>query len=404
MPRVMRKAFAAGLAAVALAALAPSAQALKIEDVPGIGVDTGRFNLPINCAITMPDLGGIKVFDLATNVDVQGVVTTHLGPGQEFWLTQGSGAITFPAWLTGLGGFVGINRADAVISKLEIGASSASPPVVNVTDPPQTIKDIEIKAGQELTVGLPLQGTFDVGPYTAPQSGKVTMSFEQAVAHVTLKAAWGPQIKIDAHCTPTAGNALLTVAVGGPQGQPPSKIHDQPLNFPPVAPGYVDGIINAPYRCSFGGDSLDVGIAVGGTFPLSVPRGGQFSFTKASGALTIPKATVNKLLDMGFTGSFSGRVTELNLVVEGGMPEVQNVAADIAIPPTPLVRDRDIVVSLPATGTLTAGPFVPKAGASTLAIRLGDAAAELTLNGSTLLPVTCGEPAVPVYLLENEVI
>ncbi|GAA4425386.1 hypothetical protein ACFQV2_14560 [Actinokineospora soli] len=401
MPKILRKALV--VAVVATTALAAPAPALEIEDVPDIGVDTGRFNLPINCAITLPDFGGAKVFDLATNVDVQGVVATHLGPGQEFWLTQGSGAITFPSWLTGLGGFVGINRADAVVSKLEIGADGATPPVINVTDPPQVIKDIEITPGEEVTVGLPLQGAFDVGPYTAPQSGAVTMLFKQAVAHVTLKSSWGLQIKVDAHCLPTAGNALLTVAVGGPAGQPPSKLQGQPLNFPPVAPGFVDGIINAPYRCTFGGDALDVGIAVGGTFPLSVPRTGQFSFTKASGALTIPAATVNKLLDRGFSGQFSGRVTRLDLVVEGGLPATQNVAADIAVPPTPLVRDRDIIVSLPATGTLTAGPFAPTPGATSLAIRMGAASAELTLNGSTPLPVTCGEPAVPVYLLENPI-
>ncbi|REE95941.1 hypothetical protein DFJ69_1355 [Thermomonospora umbrina] len=64
-----------------------------------IGVDTGRFKLPIGCKIT---LRGFPVFYLPTDVDVQGVAPVQLGPGQEFWLTQGSGGIAFPAWLTAL--------------------------------------------------------------------------------------------------------------------------------------------------------------------------------------------------------------------------------------------------------------------------------------------------------------
>ncbi|MDQ7808338.1 hypothetical protein Q5425_31780 [Amycolatopsis sp. A133] len=390
--------------AALLATAAVPAEALEPADVPAIGVDIGRFHLPISCAISLPDLGGAKVFDLGTSVDVQGVVATSLGPGQQFYLSQGSGAITFPTWLTGLAGTVGIDRADATVSQLSIGATNATPPSINVTEAPQTIKDIVIKPGEPLSVGLPLQGTFDVGPYTAPQSGTVTLKFEQAVAHVTLKASWGFQLKVDATCKPTGGNALLTIAVGGPPGQPVSLIHGAPLNFPAVAPGYLNGIINAPYRCSFGGEQLDAGIAVGGTIPLTVPRSGSMSFTGASGALTIPKATVNKLLDKGFSGSFAGRVTELNLVVRGGTPAVQNVAANLGIPPTPLVRDKDIVLPLPSTGTLSAGPFRPDAGASSVAVSLGSAAATITFNGNAgELPITCGAPSPEVYLVENPV-
>jgi hypothetical protein len=214
----------------------------------------------------------------------------------------------------------------------------------------------------------------------------VTLKFEQAVAHVTLKASWGLQLKVDATCRPTAGNALLTIAVGGPAGQPVSRIHGAPLNFPPVAPGFLNGIINAPYECSFGGETLTAGIAVGGTIPISVSRSGSMSFTDASGALTIPKETVNKLLDKGFSGSFAGRVTELNLQVRGATPAVQNVAAAMEIPPTPLIRDRDIVLPLPTTGTLSAGPFRPEAGATSVAVSL---APRQQRSGSTATQANC---------------
>ncbi|HEY3479474.1 MAG TPA: hypothetical protein VGL02_11325 [Streptomyces sp.] len=95
---------------------------------------------------------------------------------------------------------------------------------------------------------------------------------------------------------------------------------------------------------------------------------------------------------------------ELNLVVRGGTPAVQNVAADVVIPPTPLVRDQDIVLPLPANGTLSAGPFRPDPGANSVAVSLGSAAATIAFNGNAgELPITCGAPSPEVYLVENPV-
>jgi DNA mismatch repair protein MutH len=202
--------------------LTGTANALPEQDVSDIGVDTGRFSLPTNCAITLPDFGGVKVLDLGTTVDVQGAVAAQLGRGQEFWLTEGSGSITFPEALTALAGVVGINKADATISALNIGAENATPAQHNVTDPPAEIKDIPIQAGQPLKVGLPLEGTFDVGPFTAPDSGTVTLHFVDAVVHVALRSAIGFTLNVDANCTPTAGNALLTIAVAR-HGQRPAR-------------------------------------------------------------------------------------------------------------------------------------------------------------------------------------
>lgn len=397
-------ALAAGAATLLTLALTGTANALPVQDVPDIGVDTGRFSLPINCAISLPDFGGIKVLDLGTTVDVQGAVAAQLGPGQEFWLTQGSGSITFPEALTALAGFAGIDKADATISALNIGAQNATPAQINVADPPAVIKDIPIQAGRPLKVGLPLEGTFDVGPFTAPGSGIVTLQFVDAVARVALKSAAGFTLNVEADCTPTAGNALLSIAVGGPAGQPPSKITGAPLDYPVPPAESLIGIINAPYHCTLGGQPLDVGIAVGGTIPLSVKAGGSLSFTNASGALTIPPATVNALLDAGVR-TVSGRVTTQNLVVEGGTPAVQNVAAaGIDIPQTTLVRNQKIVISLPQQGTLTAGPFTPLPGAESVRISLGDAAADFRINGSAqTIRATCATPSPQVILVDNPV-
>ncbi|HEX2312628.1 MAG TPA: hypothetical protein VHJ17_02785, partial [Thermomonospora sp.] len=375
---------------------------LPPEIVPAVGVDTGRFKLPIGCTIT---LRGLPVFYLPTDVDVQGVAPVQLGPGQEFWLTQGSGSITFPAWLTALTPILGINKADAKITDLSIGASGSTPDSINIAkDKPFEIKDIPIEAGKPLKVGLPLQGTFDVGPFKAPNSGATTLKFDGAVAEVALKSQLGFALNIKADCKASQGNALLKLGIGGPAGQPPQKIQGAPLNFPEPASNELAGIIHAPYSCTLNGERLDVGVAVGANhIPLTVKRNGSFSFGDASGALTIPAATVNRLIDKGYTTA-SGKVTTLNLNVEGGTPAVQNVAAGgIDIPTTPLVRDKKIVISLPATGSLTAGPFKPVAGAKSVAVSLGEAAASFTFNGSTQASATCGTPSPTVYLVENPV-
>jgi hypothetical protein len=391
-------------AALALALVrTPAAHALPPQDVPAVGVDTGRFKLPIGCTIA---LAGLPVFYLPTDVDVQGVAPVQLGPGQEFWLTQGSGSITFPDWLTALAPVLGVDRADARVTDLTIGASGSTPPAVNIAEgKPFEIKDIAIEAGKPLKVGLPLSGTFDVGPFQAPSAGKVTLAFDHAFAEVDLKSQAGFSLPITADCKPSAGNALLTIAVGGAPGQPPARISGAPLNFPEPRSNELVGIINAPYTCALGGEPLDIGIAVGARIPLVAKRGGSFSFTEASGALVVPAAAVNRLLDRGHR-SVSGKVTTLNLEVEGGTPARQNVIPSdgVAIPRTPLVRDRQIMVPLPSNGTLTAGPFAPSFGATNVAVSLGSAAAELSFDSTPgATPAACDAPSPKVYLVDDPV-
>ncbi|MEU8800419.1 hypothetical protein [Spirillospora sp. NPDC048819] len=383
----------------------PAANAIPAQDLPAIGVDTGRFKLPIACTINFA--GVLPVLWLPLDVDIQGVAPVQLGPGQEFWLTQGSGSITFPEWLTTLAPILGIDRADATVSDMSIGATNSTPDAVNIAKDPITLTDIPVEPGKPLKVGLPAPGQdpFDVGPYTAPQSGKVTLGFNSAFAQVDLKSSAGFSLPITADCKPRGGNALLTIAVGGEPGQPPAKFHGAPLNFPEPKSGELAGIINAPYQCTWSGQSHDVGIAVGADgIPLTVSRSGSFSFTNASGALTVPKETVNDLLDQGVT-TVSGKVSELNLEVEGGTPQTLNVipSQGVPIPATTLVRDQRLVVPLPADGTLTAGPFKPSSGSENVRVMLGGARAQLAFDGGAPTEATCGKPSPSVYLVDNPV-
>ena len=110
-------------AAAALAVVAPTASAIAPADVPGIGADTGRFTLPITCDISVPALNNLRVLQLPASVDIQGIAPVQLAPGQPFYLSQGKGALSLPAWLSGLAQTVGVNRADAYVDTVNISAT-----------------------------------------------------------------------------------------------------------------------------------------------------------------------------------------------------------------------------------------------------------------------------------------
>ena len=401
--RVLRGAFAVTAAAVAL--LPTTSSALQPSLVPSVGADTGRFTLPISCQIS---LGSIKVIKIAGTVDIQGVAPVQLGPGQTFYLSQGSGALTLPSWLTSLGGLVTVNKADAVVSSLKIGATRSTPATVDLAKLYDlSVTDVPVVAGKPVTVGLPKTGDFRVGPYVAPADGRVQFRFEGASADVTLKSAVGIKIKVHADCEASAGNALLSVAVG-PEIDPskPSLWEGEPLSFPTVASNSLVGIVNAPYKCQMNGKTYDVGIAVGGVLPLSIKSTGNITITDASGALTVPAATVNRLMDEGIT-TISGTVSELHLSVEGGSPANPNVlpSAGVPIPVTTLQRDTKIVLSIPASGTLTAGPYKPTAKGTNMVIGMGTAAATFQFNGSgNNVQATCAKPSPEALLVDAPVL
>jgi hypothetical protein len=400
--RSLRGAFAMMAVAAALAAPA-SSYALDPALVPSIGADTGRFTLPIICGIK---LSGLKVAQIRGTVDIEGIAPVQLGPGQEFYLSQGKGALTLPGWLSALGGIVAVKKADAIVDSLMIGATRSTPAAVDLAKLYDlSVYDVPVDAGKAITVGLPKTGDFRVGPYKAPADGRVQFRFEGATANVTLKTPGGFKLKVRAECVADKGNALLSVAVG-PQIDPskPSLWEGEPLNYPPVAAGNLIGIVTSPYNCRMNGKNYDVGIAVGGILPLAVKKAGSISITEASGALIVPKETVNRMLDEGIN-TIKGNVQELRLFVENGTPANPNVLPNgTPIPETTLVRDQRIVMSLPTTGTVTAGPIKPT-GTKSVVIGMDTAAATFEFNNDgKQIKATCARPAPDALLVDAPVI
>ncbi len=391
-------------AATAAIAIPTSARALDLSLVPSIGADTGRFTLPIKCGIK---LGTLKLITINGTVDIEGIAPVQMGPGQTFYLTQGKGALTLPGFLSLLGPIVTVTKADAIVTSLRIGATRSTPSYVDLAKLYDlSVQDVPVQFGKLITVGMPQTGDFLVGPYKAPADGRVQFRFEGADAEVTLKSTLGLKIKVNAECVASEGNALLSVAVG-PQIDPsqPARYEGEPLNYPPAPRGGVVGIVHAPYKCDIAGKQYDVGIAVGGNFPLAVKRTGTFSFTDASGALTVPAATVNKMLDDGYT-SVQGRVDELHLVIEGGTEPNPNVLPNgTEIPAITLQRDTPIKLSLPTTGKIQAGPYKPAAGAEAMVIGLGAASATFQFNGNgQSVKATCPKPEPDALLVDAPIL
>lgn len=403
-----RLASALASAGALLAVAAPHASAIAPANVPSVGADAGRFTLPITCNISIPALGNVQILKLGGTVDIQGIAPVQLHPGQPFYLSQGQGALTLPTWLSTLGGLVSVDRANATVDNLNIGATNSTPSSINLAKLADlSVKNIPIGIGKPIVVGLPASGTFAVGPYSAPQSGTTQLKFLGATANVTIRStSLGIGISVRAVCSAVTGSAsLLSIAVGGQPDPTTINFTGEPLSFPKAPYNSLVGIVNSPYTCSFRGSSYDVAVAVQGTIPLTVARSQALPINNASGALTIPANTVNEFIDQGHT-SVHGTVTKLTLTAQGAQPSEPNVlpAEGIAIPDTPLVRDQKLVIPLPASGTLNVAGFHPLATAKSVVLGLGSAEAQLGFDDQPATDTaSCGHPSPDALLVDAPV-
>ncbi len=433
---------------VASAMMAPStASALNPEIVPSVGADTGRFTLDLTCAVRLPWLGGLKIIDLPGTADIQGIAPVQLGPGQEFWLSQGSGGVELPQWLSALANLGTITRVDVELPEILIGAAGATPATINLADKYNLhIERARLSGLGTIQIGLPTFGPkdtffgtqdlydqleaenggifdkngqpvdfryFNVGPFIAPDEGRVQFRFEGAKAEVTLHTIL-PFFKprAVANCKPSKGNSLLSVAVGeNVDPSKPAKYEGEPLDYPEIPSGTIVGIVNAPYSCNFkyedgSVDTYDLGIAVGGNFPLAVKRDVGLTFVEASGAITISPETAEKMAMNGIT-TIEGQVHELNLFADNGVPELLNVLPDgTEIPPTLINSGVENIISLPTSGTVTAGPIFADNEEETLVVGLGSAKATLSINSGEYenVEVSCARPVPDALLLDAETV
>jgi hypothetical protein len=385
------------LAAAALSAPTGAHAAITADQVPGPNVSTGRFTLPLQCKIALPWLGNIKILTLPATVQVAGAMPSSLGPGQRFYLSKASGRLVLPGWLSNLAPFIGASQARATVPQINIrAAGAASTEVVNMAKTPLTVSGIKLTPGRDISVGLPLNGYFTVGPWTAPQSGAVTLSFKNATARVDLQTSSGLTLTtVSANCTTASNLGLATIDVGGAPGQPDALIEDAAVDsFSAPPSGFDNGVISAGYQCALFGQEYTTAVAFSAISPLRLAAGAALTFQKANGAVVLPPAAVNALLDRDIT-TISGRVRRLELIAEGATPASIDVVAgqSITFGPTTLTRDRRAVILVPGTGDLTVGPFT-RVGTQTIRTLGGPAMFELdTREGAA--SVSCTPPTNP---------
>lgn len=434
------------LVATSIACLvAPTtSSAFTADQVPSIGADTGRFTLDLTCAVRLPWLGGLKIMNLPGTADIEGIAPVQLGPGQEFWLTQGKGGVELPQWLSALANVGTITRVDVELPEILIGAVGATPATINLSENYNTnIPRARLSGLGTIQIGLPTFGPrdnffgtpelleqleaensdvydkygqpanplyFNVGPFIAPDEGRIQFRFEGAKAVVTLHTIL-PFFKprATANCKPSAGNSLLSVDIGdNVDASKPAKFEGEPLDYPEIAPGTIVGIVNAPYQCDFKyGDGrvekYDLGIAVGGNFPLAVDNEVGLTFLESSGAITIPPETSTKMVANGIY-TLGGTVHELNLFAENGVPSVLNVLpGGITISDTLIDSGMEQIIVLPESGPISAGPIFVDNTDETILVGMSNASATLEINqGEDTVEVSCPRPVPDALLLDAE--
>ena len=78
---------------------------------------------------------------------------------------------------------------------------SLHPATINLTDAYDlSVQDVPVEPGKPIQVSLPKSGTFLVGPYTAPENGRIQFRFEGATANAALKSRLGFKLRVSAEC------------------------------------------------------------------------------------------------------------------------------------------------------------------------------------------------------------
>jgi hypothetical protein len=377
--------------------------ALEAAKVPPINASVGTFNLPLTCGIKVPALGNLQVWNLATSAAISGAVPAAIGPGQRFYLSEGSGSLTMPAWVTSLAPIIGAKSANVALTEINISAHGATPEVINIAATPLILNGIPIVAGKPLTAGLPSSGVFTVGPWTAPDAGLVSLNFAGAKANVDMINAKGKKIlTITATCATPPDTALLTMEVGGPAGQPDGKIEDVFVKYPTAAKNYDNGVMVPRYRCTLDGQPVEVGIAFGAVSPLKLSSNKTLQYKNASGALILPAPLVNSLLGKGVT-SVSSSIRKLIVTTDGATKPSLDVATSNAgqldTSVQPLVPDSPLIAVVPKQGDLTMPPIVKTSTSSVLRVSAGEAEVDLFYNHtSEAHRLSCGAPSPRIFL------
>ncbi|KAA2250173.1 hypothetical protein F0L68_39205 [Solihabitans fulvus] len=395
----------AGGVLVAALAVVPTAGAAPVSPAVPAGAEIGQVNFPFSC--TMPIIGTQTV-----NVGLSGTLTSQLGSGQQFYLSDGAGTLTIPANVVNLIAALGADSMSGTVNTLQITATGATPASLDAANgTPIVIPSTKLVADQPVVLPLPADGLLTVGPYTAGTSGIANLGVGGSTATINLADASGNPVlyPLDVTCdAPNPTVSLAAVNIGGPAGLPPA----QPSTgaravFGDIPLGSLTGSVNLPLSCTVSGlGSQDISGTLTGTFARVVPGGSQFSITGGGGSLNYSASAVNAILAQYPTATTaSGSLTDFEVQADNATPASVNAASPaIAVGQTALTAGQAASVPIPSgTDTLTIGPFTAGPSGGQVTLSAGSSGGTITVQdagGTTLgsAQISCATPNPRVAL------
>lgn len=380
-----------------------SAQAAGVDptNIP-LNSQIGSLRIPLSC--TFPIIGKQTL-----NIKLTGSMATTVTPGQQFYMTDGSGILELPQGLVDLSySLLGARSGTGTISELNFAIANGTPAIINGLSSPIVIDNLPIKAGEPVRLALPPTGFIQIGPLTAtntvPSQVLVKMSSAKGVLRLLTKT--GKTILWDlgvACAAPSPEIIVLGMTVAGTHSDevsaPHTNIRTEDLDAPFMTQA---GSLRFPLSCNISGlgrrevDGTFTGIA-----PALYAPGEVFdSATSGYGNIVLSGDTIGEMLAQVPTAKSAAlMVTRLEFNSTNTAPAQIDMAATGAITGAdiPLVAGQRAASRIPASGFLTIGKWKALATGTDTAMYVGRTNATVALKNATgqvidTRTVACDEP------------
>lgn len=203
---IKKAAFTAlALPLVAFASVAPA----SAED----GTHEEVAEVTYQCHVTDNILGLVNEnFEMPTTI--RATVPDSVTPGEQFNITNASATVQIPQQtVQTVHAILGWDDIMGNVSMFNVNSQNEAG-TVNVADPPLAIPETPVDPNSDLVFTVPGTGGVNAGPFTAGQSGEVTLTAGNINATLE-EAPGGSTIKLIATCQPTGDATLTKISIAG---------------------------------------------------------------------------------------------------------------------------------------------------------------------------------------------
>jgi len=381
---------------VAPAALAAGAFAVNTAPPVPLDAQIGLLHFPVTCQI---------YYFLNQTFDTVFTATAPVygGQGQEIYYTDVTGNIDIPESIVNLAPLIGATQAQANVS-INLDLTNASPSTLLAYQ--ATLNGIQLPSGQDAHIKIPLAGGTlpPIGPVTLGTPGvphrillgevQVDINLQNASGHTQF----GP---IPVVCGKQNVDYIIgSVNVNETTGlEPFAPSVGYAPSFPETPEDFESGSFRFPYDCEFGPLGLQhLDLIIGGTVPIYLAPGQEFSLTNGQSFLSIPQSLID-LAKEGFptVSTFDTTIYSFEILFDNATPAAFNVTQNGALHSS-IDVDSATSIPIPATGSLTIGPVSAGAAGTVAALQVGTANATTELkdaSGKVLFsfPISCQVPS-----------